>query len=104
MMTFPNRLEDGRAIIVDQSKDPVIELIIVLSEVADVRNENDRAQTQDDGEYESTHARVPDTKPPKKSDECKPKGRKQSPCGRAGIGAQTGFNASQICLSAWLLG
>src|SRR5205085_11817169 len=59
VLTFPDRREDRLSIVVNQAEDPVIELIVVLGEITDVGDENNRAQSQDDAAGQAAYSLMP---------------------------------------------
>src|SRR4030095_14735596 len=103
VITFPNRCEDRGAVVVDQSKDPVIELIVVLGEVTDVGDKNDRAQTEGDDHHESAHSLMPDAEVAKESDQRERKRWQECPSRRRCVRLESGIKATKKCLrSRWL--
>ncbi len=99
-MIFPDRREDRRAIVINQSENPVIKLIVVLGEVADVRDKNNRSLTKDDDDRQSADSLMPNPEWIKKADECEHERWQQRPRHSRRIGTQARVKTSDQCLSA----
>ena len=81
----------------------MIELTVVLGEISDIRDEDDRAENEGDRERELAKPLVPNSQRMNEPDKRQSKGREQTPRCGARVRAQASLKATHERLRAWSL-